>query len=344
MRQAIVVITGPTASGKSDAAIAAAAKIEGSIINADSVSVYQDFNIGASKPTQSELSSVPHYLVSACEPTQEFNAGVFCRMADRAIAEICSEGRRPIVAGGTGLYISSLLCGLVDPGDVSQEARSMVRGKTQELEGNASGDEISVSSGLHQWLSELDPQAAAALHPHDRVRTVRALHVYLSSGKSLAAFQSQHSGEARYDALVIALLPEREQLYEAIENRVDVMLEQGLIEEVMQLLKRYPREAKAFGSIGYSHVTAYLDQQCSLEQMRSDLKRDTRRFAKRQLTWWRNQPAKLGWELLDPIPEIGASGNQKITDIVSRFFASERPFYQAGCISYQPVSSEGSGT
>ncbi|MCB0346812.1 MAG: tRNA (adenosine(37)-N6)-dimethylallyltransferase MiaA [Bdellovibrionales bacterium] len=336
-RQRIAVITGPTASGKSGAALQAALAVGGSIINADSVSVYEDFNIGSSKPSAADLKLVPHYLVSRCRPTEDFNAGVFSSMADEAIAAIRSAGRLPLVVGGTGLYISALLGGLIDTGKVSDDAKEQIALRVRGF----AGEQSEVALELHRWLTELDPLSAQQLNPRDSARVVRALEVFLSTGESLAELQREHVSSPRYDALIAAILPPRDELYKAIDDRVDRMIADGLLDEVESLLQRYPANARAFASIGYSHAAAFINQQIPYEQMLNDMKRDTRRFAKRQLTWWRNQPGKLGWHILEPVDYGHSEGDsaEMITDIVARFFESERPFFRPGSICFLKLSS-----
>lgn len=337
----VAIITGPTASGKSEAALRSAQALGGSIINADSVSVYKGFDVGSSKPDPAALLLVPHFLVSSHEPTDEFNAGVFCSEADAAVREIYAAGSVPLVVGGTGLYIRSLLNGLVESGEIRPEAREAVERRTAELLEKHGGDRAQVSRALHQWLSELDPETAGGLHDQDRARVMRALLVLLSGGRSLAELQEQHRAQMapRYRALIVALLPERSELYRRIDRRVDEMLAAGLIEETRSLLARYPRSSRAFGAIGYSHAVRHISGELGRDEMRREMQRDTRRFAKRQLTWWRNQPGRLGWrQEAAELPAAAPARAEFITDRLARFFSARQAVSDAAEIEYLALS------
>jgi tRNA dimethylallyltransferase len=273
----ILVIAGPTASGKSKLALELARKFNGEIISADSVAVYRGFDIGSAKPTVEELREVPHHLISALEPTESFSAGSFAKMADRVIEEIVARGGVPIVCGGTGLYIRALLNGLI-----SDEAGELDQELSQEE--------------LYERLLLLDPESASRVSPRDSVRTRRAVEFFLRTGGSIFKARQEHlMGERRYSSLILLLEPERSLLYSRIDNRVSEMLERGLVEEVSGLLALYSVEARPFGAIGYRHVVEGLRG----EGLKQAIARDTRRFAKRQLTWWRNEPRKLGWREFD---------------------------------------------
>lgn len=288
----IIVVTGPTASGKTSRSIEIAKRVDGEIVNADSVQVYKDFNIGAAKPSEQELAEVPHHLVSVVDAKQSFDVQQFCFLAKDAIADILSRGKVPIICGGTGLYLRSLLCGLLDVESIDVAHREALEAEAKQLEDKG----LDVSKELHSLLAEVDPYSARHIHSNDIQRVKRALLVNRSCGQSFVKMQEEHSfGEPQYRALVMVLAPERETLHKKINARVLQMIDTGLVEEVKNLLVHYPLNSRPFGAIGYRHVAEFLRGDYSFDKMVETLKRDTRRFAKRQRTWWRNQPRYLGW-------------------------------------------------
>jgi len=289
----LIVVTGPTASGKTSKSIAIAKAIDGEIINADSVQVYKDFNIGSAKPSESELGGIPHHLLSIVSANDSFDSQQFCKLAAEKIAEIKSRGKVPIVCGGTGLYLRSLLCGMLDLESIEQEYRESLEKEAEAIK--AKGQDV--SKELHQMLELEDVYSARQIHPNDIQRVKRALLVFRSTGKSFVKMQEEHSfGKPQYRALVMVLAPERAELHKKINARVLQMIDCGLLDEVKELLARYPLNTRPFGAIGYRHVAEYLRGDYSFDKMVETLKRDTRRFAKRQRTWWRNQPRYLGWK------------------------------------------------
>ena len=311
----IIVITGPTACGKSRLAIELAQRLDAEIVNADSVQVYRDFNIGSSKPEAAELEKIPHHLFSVLLPFQRCSAGMFIEMAQQKLSELHQRGVLPIVVGGTGLYLRSLLCGLAPVALAKSESENVVAGKEAQFLALA-GDKTEAVMNMHRWLENIDPLTAQNICRTDLQRIKRALVVRLSTGKSLAELQEKHKHlEYRYRALVLLMLPERQVLYRKIEERVDLMLSRGLVEEVVALRKMYPLNSHPFGAIGYRHISQMLDSESNEHDnwqiTRREIQRDTRRYAKRQLTWWRNQPAKLGWETIAEPVNIGEQGNTK---------------------------------
>jgi len=282
----LLIILGPTASGKTGLAVRLAEECGGEILNADSMQVYRRMDIGAAKPSPDQLGRARHHLLDLVEPDQPFSAADFRREAEAAIADIAARGKRVIVCGGTGLYIKALTRGLMEsPG--SDEA---LRSELKELAEREGGEE------LHRRLSLVDPVAAARLHPNDQVRIIRALEVHRLTGRPISEHMGEHRfGGENYQCLKIGLSTDRETLYRTIDNRVEQMLGNGLVEEVRALLAAgYSPELKPMRSIGYSQVCGYLAGEYSLDEAVRLIKRDTRRYAKRQLTWFNRDP-EIKW-------------------------------------------------
>jgi tRNA dimethylallyltransferase len=278
MKPSILVICGPTASGKSDLALELARKLDGEIVNADSMQLYRGMDIGTAKPSPQQRTETPHHLIDEADPDQPFSAADFAEAADRAIRDISSRGKRTIIVGGTGLYIRALLKGLVDsPGDtvvIRQELQTEARERGNQA--------------MLEELHQVDPELAERIHPNNLVRILRALEVFRLTGIPLSRYQQEHgfSGQ-RYQSLQIGICVERMLLYSRIDQRVNRMLEQGLLQEVRQLLNTgYGPESKAMRAIGYKEMTAYLAGEYSLDEAIRLIKRNTRHYAKRQLTWF----------------------------------------------------------
>ena len=286
----IIVVTGPTASGKSSCALNISEAVGGEVISADSIQVYRYFDIGSAKPAPSDLAKAKHHLISILDPTEDFNAGKFCLLANQAIHEIVSRGHVPIIVGGTGLYIQTLLNGLIELDEISTETKVQLH----EFESSLSPD--AKAERLYSWLQELDPRAAATIEPADIARTKRAIMVMLDSGHSIVDFQAEHCFQDRkYNALVIALCPEKSELYPRINSRTEEMLKNNLVAETRDIMNKFGPTIKPLSSIGYKSAVRYLQGTITETELAEEIKRDTRRYAKRQLTWWRNQPSKLGW-------------------------------------------------
>lgn len=284
----LIIICGPTASGKSDLALRLARELDAEIINADSMQVYRGLDIGTAKPTSAQRAEIPHHLIDIVDPDQQFSAADFAGAADAAIQDIIVRGKRAIVVGGTGLYIRGLLKGLVDSPGGTAEMRAALQEEASRL-GNAA---------MLEKLRLVDPELAAGLHPNNLVRIIRALEVQQSSGIPLSRHQKEHAfSTRRYDALQIGISIERGELYRRIEQRVDRMLADGLLDEVRGLLSAgFGREQKAMRSIGYKQTAAYLSGESTLEEAIRLIKRDTRHYAKRQLTWFKAEPDILWFE------------------------------------------------
>ncbi len=300
----VVLISGPTAVGKSAAALMAAERLEGEIVNGDSLQVYRGFDIGTAKPDAAERARVPHHLFDLLEPDEPFNALDFQAAADRVIGEITGRGRIPLVVGGTGLYLKALLFGLCEMPPVDAGLRSELEFRL-EREG---------APALHEELGRRDPQMAARLAPRDRTRVLRALETVISTGKSLAWYQERHRfTEPRFRFLHLYLEMERAELYRRINLRVEKMLEKGLVEEVEKLLAGgWDPDLKPLKSIGYRQVVDYLAGRLDYDAMVADIQQATRRYAKRQLTWLRHD------RFARAVPAVDAD---RITGMIREFFA-----------------------
>lgn len=285
----ILIVQGPTASGKSGLALRAATTLNGEIIGADSVQIYKHLDIGSAKASLEDRAKAPHHLVDHLELTQDYDAGDFQKDADALIQDISSRGKLPILCGGTGLYIRTLLYGMSEAPPSDENIRAALRERI-DAEG---------SPALHQELAQIDPTTAHKVHPNDRVRVVRALEVYQLTGKTMSALQAEHRVKERpprYRALQIALDRPREELYQRINKRVAIMMKEGMVEEVQNLLAMgYAPSLKPLGSLGYRQIIAWLQNDArDPKELTELIRRDHRRYAKRQLTWLRGQP-NLSW-------------------------------------------------
>lgn len=278
----IVVICGPTGVGKTSFAIGLAQAFGGQIVGADSMQIYRRMDIGTAKPTPEEKAAVTHHLVDIIDPDQPFDAAQYGEQAHRTILGMIRENIVPFVVGGTGLYIRSLIYGLFD-------AHRPDDGLRRGLKAQAARDG---APAMHRRLAERDPQAAARIHPNDAFRIVRALEVIESTGRSMSAHHQAHGfRRARCEALSIGLTLPRAQLYARIDRRVDAMLEAGLLDETRRLLDSgYGPDLKSMQALGYRHMIAYMQGEAGWEKTVETLKRDHRRYAKRQLTWFRADP------------------------------------------------------
>ena len=283
----IVVITGPTATGKTKLGVLLAKKLGGEIVSADSMQIYRGMDIGTAKPTSEEMAGIPHHLIDVAEPSESWSAAKFVDSAAAACRDIISRGRLPIVVGGTGLYIDSLVQGRsFGAVDETGETRRELEERYDEIGGEA----------MLRELAQLDPERAAKLHARDKKRVVRAYEVYLLTGKTI----TQLDAESRlkppdFDAAYIILgWASREEMYARIDSRVDEMVERGLFEEVEALLAEgLSPGSTAMQAIGYKEAAAALRGECSRAEAIETIKRETRRYAKRQLTWLRSRDGAL---------------------------------------------------
>ncbi|MBW2609011.1 MAG: tRNA (adenosine(37)-N6)-dimethylallyltransferase MiaA [Deltaproteobacteria bacterium] len=281
-RPKLVIITGPTASGKSSLAVDLALDFGGEIVNADSMQIYRGMDIGTAKPSISERRGVPHHLIDVVDPDEEFNASIYRSFAEPLLKEIAARRKVCFVVGGTGLYIKTLLGGLLECPPFDPKLR-------EEL---SRGCEEQSSIQLHERLKILDPESAIKIHPHDKMRIIRALEIIKLTNRTLSSLIQKHAfKEMSFRALKICLYMERKQLYQRINARSLAMIEAGLVEETQSLLDNgYSPELNAMRSLGYRHVMRYIEGGWDLDEAIRQLQTDTRRYAKRQLTWFRGDP------------------------------------------------------
>ena len=291
----VIVICGPTAVGKTAAGIEVARACNGEIIGADSMQVYRYMDIGTAKPTAAEQAAARHHLIDVVDPDEPFDAAAYLTLGRRALSELIRRGKTPVVVGGTGLYIKALLHGLFRAAARDPSVRARLR-----TEAESQG-----AAALHARLAQCDPQTAARLHPNDALRILRALEVFETTGRPISALQREHRfGDAPFCTLKIGLCLERETLYRRIDRRVEAMIAAGLEDEVRALLSRgYSPQLKPMQSIGYSHMTAVIAGAISHADCVRTLQRDTRRFAKRQFTWFRADP-DIHWLTPDRMTDL----------------------------------------
>ena len=282
MKQPLIILTGPTAVGKTSLSIRLAKAVDGEIISADSMQIYKHMDIGSAKVTKEEMDGVPHHLIDLLEPWEECNVVTFQQLAKTALEEIASRGRVPIVAGGTGFYIQALL---YDIDFKDNEEGGAIR---RELEAEA---EEKGGAYLHGLLEEVDPESARAIHPNNLKRVIRALEYYRQTGETISAHnEEERKKESPYEFFYYVLNTDRQVLYDRIDRRVDEMVKAGLIDEVQRLKSMgCTRQMVSMQGLGYIEILDYLEDRCTLEEALYVLKRDTRHFAKRQLTWYRRE-------------------------------------------------------
>ncbi|MFD1954797.1 tRNA (adenosine(37)-N6)-dimethylallyltransferase MiaA [Paenibacillus thailandensis] len=276
----LLVLVGPTAVGKTKLSIELAKAWNAEIISGDSMQVYRGMDIGTAKITPEEQQGIPHHLIDICDPDTPFSVADFQERCNEAIAGIHARGKLPFIVGGTGLYVESVCYGYEFADYGSDEAFREEQHRYAEQYG---------AEALHRRLAEVDPASAEKLHPNDRRRIIRALEVYHLTGETLSSQTAKQRKVSPYELCIIGLTMEREELYRRIERRVDLMMEQGLVDEVRRLINGgTPPHAVAMQGLGYKEIASYLRGECTLEAAVELLKRDTRRFAKRQLSWFRH--------------------------------------------------------
>ena len=281
----IICIAGPTASGKTALAVELAKELNGEVVSCDSMQIYKRMDIGTAKPTSEEMQGIPHHMIDVAEPDEDFSVSRYCEMASPIVDDIVARGKTAIIAGGTGLYMDSLIRG-------NTFAPFPSTGQREKLEQQA--DEMGIDY-MKDWLERIDPEAAARIH--DRKRLLRALEVYLETGETI----TEHNRKtqlipSKYEPLWLGLdFEPRAALYERIDLRVSIMLELGLMEEIQDLLSSgIPEKCTAMQAIGYKEFVAALDGQCTIEEAADQVRQSSRRYAKRQLTWFRRNKA-MNW-------------------------------------------------
>ena len=295
----VIAICGPTASGKTALSIELAKKINGEIVSCDSMQIYKYMNIGTAKPDTQEMKSIKHYLLDIVEPNERYSVADYKRDAKKAIKEIIEKGKVPIIVGGTGLYLDSLIYEIEYQNiEFDEEYRKKLEKQVEEI-----GLET-----LYEEAKKIDPEAIEKISSNDKKRILRILEIYHATGKNKTEQEKEsRKKEVEYDYRVFAINWDREILYDRINKRVDIMIEQGLIEEVKEILKKYDEFPTAMQGLGYKEVVQYLKGEYTKEEMIEKLKMETRRYAKRQLTWFRKNKQTI-W--LDG--ENGIQNNMKI--------------------------------
>lgn len=281
-KEPLIILTGPTAVGKTALSLKLAQRVDGEIISADSMQVYRHMDIGSAKIRSHEMLGIPHHLIDIMEPEEEFNVVVFQQQAKKAVKDIRSRGRIPIIAGGTGFYIQSVLYDIdftENPGDTT------CRRKLEQAAAEK-GPEY-----LHKMLAAVDKESAEQIHAHNVKRVIRALEFYMQTGEKISRHNElEKKRQAAYNACYFVLDDKREAIYDRIDKRVDKMLKEGLVEEVKQLKEHgCSRDMVSMQGLGYKEILGYLEEEYDLERAVYLIKRDTRHFAKRQLTWFRRE-------------------------------------------------------
>lgn len=287
----VIVICGPTASGKTSLSIELAKKINGEIISSDSMQIYKDMDIGTAKPTKEKMENIKHYLIDFVPPNERYSVASFKQDAEKAIEEILTKGKVPIVVGGTGLYVNSLIYGIeFNSIKIDEEYR-------KELDKRAEKEGL---ENLYNEAKKIDPEAIKNISKNDKKRIIRILEIYKQTGKTKTEqeIESRKNG-VKYDYKVFAINMDREVLYERINKRVDIMIEQGLIQEVENLVKKYKEFPTAMQGLGYKEVVQFINGELTKEEMIEKIKQETRRYSKRQITWFKKNKDTIWLDGLD---------------------------------------------
>ena len=289
----VIVICGPTASGKTDLSIELAKKINGEIVSCDSMQIYKDMNIGTAKPTREEMQGIKHYMLDCIYPNERYSVAEYKKEAKKCIKEIIEKGKNPIVVGGTGLYVDSLIYEINYPNiEFDNEYRQYLEKKVNE-EG---------LDTLYEEAKKIDKLAMEKISQNDKKRILRILEIYHATGKNKTEQEIEsRKQEIEYDYKVYALRWDREILYNRINTRVEIMIQEGLIEEVKSILKKYKEFPTAMQGLGYKEVVEYLENKITKEEMIEKIKMETRRYAKRQLTWFRKNKQTIWLDAQDGI-------------------------------------------
>lgn len=300
MLKKIIAVAGPTASGKTALAVEIAKRVGGEVVSCDSMQIYKGMDIGTAKPDMEEMSGIPHHMIDIISPDQRYSVADFADNARQCIEDILSRGKVPVLAGGTGLYMDSVLNNteFVELKGDPEFCREML--------------ELSLREGkeaVHKKLQEIDPEAAENIHPNNLRRVIRALEVCKITGKTFTRVNLESRREAVYDALIFGIETDRFVLYERINQRVDRMMEKGLVSEVKGLWEKgIGKESTAIQAIGYKELIEYLEGKCSLDEAVEKIKMESRRYAKRQLTWFKRND-EIQWIRLD-----GQADTDKVFD------------------------------
>jgi tRNA dimethylallyltransferase len=299
-KQKLLVIIGPTAVGKTKLSIEMAKRYNGEIISGDSMQIYRGMDIGTAKIKVEEMEGISHHLIDIKEPDENFSVAEFQQLVRTKIAEITAKGKLPIIAGGTGLYIQSVIYDYQFSEAPADEAfRLQLEEKAKEI-----GNEA-----LHLELTKIDPESANQIHPNNVRRVIRALEIYHCTGKIMSDYQNNQQPDLLYETALIGLTMEREKLYERINARVEIMLSEGLLEEVSKLHKQGLRDCQSIQAIGYKEIYDYLDGKVSFDDAVESLKQNSRRYAKRQLTWFRNKMA-VKWFDMTNVADLSKKINE----------------------------------
>ncbi len=297
-RRTVMAVVGPTAVGKTGVAVRVARELGGEIVSADSRQIYRGMDIGTAKPDPAATRPAPHHLIDIVEPSERYDAARFAADAETAIADIVERGREPLVVGGTGFYLTSLFEGLFEGPGRDPEVRARLEEEAERVG----------SPALHERLARVDPATARRLHPNDAVRIVRALEVFEVTGRQLSSWHEDSPRDTRFDAWYTLLTMDRERLYERIEDRVDGMVEAGLLEEVEGLVRsgRLAEGMPAADALGYRELLPVVRGEAELADAVQLIKRNTRRYAKRQMTWFGKTPADLVVDMGEMTPDEAA--------------------------------------
>ena len=282
----ILCVVGPTASGKTDYAVELALKCGGEVVSCDSMQIYKHMDIGTAKPTADEMKGVKHHMIDIIEPNESFSVARFSEMARECIDDILLRGKMPVLCGGTGLYFDSTINNInFIQMDTDEEYRKYLESAAKEF-----GNEY-----IYKIFKRVDEESAESIHPNNLKRVIRALEIYKTTGKKKSELDKEQLSEPLYEPEITGLMRDREVLYDRINKRVDIMMEKGLVEEVSELIKMgIDTEATSMQAIGYKEIIEYLDGKTSLSDAVDKIKRESRRYAKRQLTWFKRNE-KIHW-------------------------------------------------
>ncbi|MCY7984783.1 tRNA (adenosine(37)-N6)-dimethylallyltransferase MiaA [Bacillus inaquosorum] len=291
-KQPVVILVGPTAVGKTNLSIQLAKSLNAEIISGDSMQVYKGMDIGTAKITEQEMEGVPHHLIDILDPQDSFSTADYQGLVRNKISEIAKRGKLPMIVGGTGLYIQSVLYDYT----FTEEANDPAFRQSMQIAAEREGADF-----LHAKLAAADPEAAAVIHPNNTRRVIRALEILHTSGKTMSQHLKEQKRELLYNAVLIGLTMDRDTLYARINQRVDMMMEAGLLPEVKRLYDRNVRDCQSIQAIGYKELYAYFDGFVTLSDAVDQLKQNSRRYAKRQLTWFRNKMQVAWFDMTPPV-------------------------------------------